>query len=724
MTIRATLPKLTHFEMTVEDGIAIVLLDRANEKMNTLHPEIFDDFSTVVDLVESSSEIGAMVLGSAKDDFLVGADIRWFSELDTEAKATDAIRTGHAMFARLEAVHREHGKPVVAAIHGACLGGGMELALACSMRIATDDPKSTLGQPEVKLGVLPAGGGTQRLPALVGIQAAIDLILTGRNVPPAAALKMGLVEEVVPTLQLVDIAVERARDAARGQSEESASRNWFSPDAYQKLALEKNPLGRRLLFSQARQRLLSRTKGNYPAQERALEAVRIGIEDGPDAGYAAETRFFAELVTSTESAALRSIFFAERELGSQTWVDVEPRDVSHVAVLGGGLMGGGIAAVSADPAGAQVRIKEVDAAGVRRGLAHVAKILDGRVKRRRMTAFQAEKTMNRVTGSADWRGFGDTDLVIEAVFEDLEVKRSILAEVEENTRDDTVFASNTSSLPITAIAEGSARPHNVVGMHYFSPVEKIPLLEVITTEATSAEALATVVDFGRRQGKTVIVVNDGTGFYTSRILCLYTNEALHLLAEGATVSEIDEAMIAWGFPVGPLLLLDEVGIDVGAKITAIMIDAFGDRMASPAIMGGLVADDRKGRKNSCGFYEYDDGERGDVDESVYETLGVTPEEGTISTGEIQERIALQMINEAARCLAEGILLSARDGDIGAVFGLGFPPFRGGPFFHVDQVGASEIVARMRFYEERFGARFTPAQILVDAAENDTKFRAT
>jgi 3-hydroxyacyl-CoA dehydrogenase/enoyl-CoA hydratase/3-hydroxybutyryl-CoA epimerase len=327
-----------------------------------------------------------------------------------------------------------------------------------------------------------------------------------------------------------------------------------------------------------------------------------------------------------------------------------------------------------------------------------------------------------VTGDTRWRGFAHADLVIEAVFEDLELKRSILREVEDVVADDVVFASNTSTIPITRIAEASRHPETVLGMHYFSPVEKMPLLEIIVTDHTSDQALATAVAFGKRQGKTVIVVNDGTGFYTSRIIGPYSNEALFLLDEGASIEAIDKTMEAWGFPVGPLLLADEVGIDVGAKVSGIMIEAFGDRMKGPEVMAGLVTDDRKGRKNGRGFYSYDEsGTRGGPDESVYRALGLGPRK-EIAREEIATRISLQMINEAARCLEEGILRSARDGDIGAVMGLGFPPFRGGPFFWVDQVGADRVVADLERYAERFGPRFEPAAILRQKAEDGTTFR--
>lgn len=711
---------LQHFRLDVTDGIATVTMDRAGDDLNTLDPSLMEDFVTILDRLESDAGIRAVVLTSGKpDNFLAGANIKWFSEL-TKETAEDAIRQAHAIFARLEGLHRHRGKPVVAAIGGACLGGGTELALACSHRIATDDPRTRLGQPEVELGVIPAGGGTQRLPDLIGITASLDLILTGKTVDARKAKRLGLVDEAVPVSMLHEIASRRAEEAIGvPPGEDGGTRQWLSPQGLQKLALETNPVGQKVLFQQARQKLLARTKGHYPAPERALEAVRIGVQEGRTAGYDAEARFFAELVTSRESRALRSIFFATRHKPETP----EARPVEKVAVLGGGLMGAGIATVSALRAGSRVRIKEVDPAGVARAQAYVAKVLQGRVKRRRMREFEAEKTQLRVTGSSDWAGFTDSDLVIEAVFEDLGLKQNILREVEGIVSPETVFASNTSSLPITQIAAASSRPETVLGMHYFSPVEKMPLVEVIVTDQTAKWAEHTAVSYGQKQGKTVIVVNDGTGFFTSRILGPYSAEAFHLLAEGATVEEIDGAIEGWGFPVGPLRLADEVGIDVGAKIAVILTDAFGERMAGPEMMKGLVTADRKGRKNRKGFYLYDeDGKRGGVDETVYSDLGIRPA-GGISRTEIQDRIVLAFINEAARCLEEDILRSATDGDIGAVMGLGFPPFRGGPFFWIDEVGAAEVVWKLRDLESRHGARFAPANILVEAAEKGTRFRS-
>lgn len=387
-------------------------------------------------------------------------------------------------------------------------------------------------------------------------------------------------------------------------------------------------------------------------------------------------------------------------------------------------MGGGIAAVNTTRAGVRSVIKEVDEAGVERGIGYVQRVLDGQVKRRRMQKADAWLAMQRqVAGTTDYADLAGADVVIEAVFEDLDLKREVLAATERVTRPETVFASNTSSIPIGTIAAGAARPENVIGMHYFSPVEKMPLLEVIVSDTTADWVTATAVEFGKRQGKTVIVVNDGAGFYTTRIIAPYSAEVLYLLYDGATIEEIDAALVAWGFPVGPVTLSDEVGIDVGSKISRIMEDAFGERMSAPAGFASLIEDDRRGRKNGRGFYQYEDGKKGDVDESVYDVLGVRPRPGTVDRRDIQDRVALQMVNEAIRCLEDGVLRSARDGDIGAVMGLGFPPFRGGPFRWVDQLGAGVVAERLRTLAKDHGSRFDPAPMLVRLADAGETFHS-
>jgi 3-hydroxyacyl-CoA dehydrogenase/enoyl-CoA hydratase/3-hydroxybutyryl-CoA epimerase len=725
---------LTHFRFELDaDGIATVLLDVQGERMNTIKPALADDLERVLSRLEHDATVKAVVLGSAKpDNFLAGADVEDIAAIDSAAKASEMAVSLRAAFTRLEALHTERHKPVVAAIHGPALGGGLELALCCSGRVCSDSPRTLLGLPEVKLGLLPAAGGTQRLPALIGLAEALDVMLTGKNVRPRKALELGLVDEVVPEAVLLDVAKRRAREAAgagTGTGRHGASAAHGAGGAFAKLkelALEDNPLGQRVLFARAREQLLEKTHGNYPAPEKVLEVVRIGVQEGAAAGYAAESDRFGQLVVSPEGRALVSLFLATQELKKDNGVDdaaVKARPVKKLGVLGGGLMGAGIATVSVLEAGLPVRVRDVSDQATAGVLRHVRKQLDEDVERRRRVRADADRLMNRVTATTDLAGFRSADVVIEAVFEDLELKQRVLREVEAATGDEGIFASNTSSLPIARIAEASRRPENVIGMHYFSPVEKMPLLEVIVTSKTAPWVTATCVELGKRQGKTVIVVRDGTGFYTSRILAPYMNEAAWLLAEGAAVEALDEAMVAWGFPVGPITLLDEVGIDVAAKVGHVMQQAFGARLEPPGTMDALLKDDRKGRKNGRGFYAYDGpgGKKGDVDESVYKVLGADGRQKRLAP-EIQQRLALAMVNEAALCLQEGVLRSARDGDVGAIFGLGFPPFLGGPFTYADRLGAAEVARRLEKLAAVHGPRFTPAPILMERARANRRFR--
>jgi 3-hydroxyacyl-CoA dehydrogenase/enoyl-CoA hydratase/3-hydroxybutyryl-CoA epimerase len=710
-----------HFDLN-DNGVATILIDRNDESMNTLGEDLITELFAVVTRLEQD-DVKAVVIGSAKRDFLAGADIRMFADMTTTEAAVEGLTALHGVFDRIEALHTVHEKPVIAAIDGACLGGGLELALSCSSRICSKSDRTQLGQPEVQLGLIPGAGGTQRLPELIGLAAGLEMIMGGKPVRHFKAKKLGLVDEVAPPEVLLEVAQKRAAEAIDAEPQERVIALNVSSNNLQRLALEKNPAGRKVLWKKAYDTMMAKTKGHYPAPRRAFEAVKIGSEQGRAAGVAAEIRFFAELVLTPESKALRSIFFATTQLKTDTGIesDSEPVDVKNVAVLGGGLMGGGIAGVSTLKANKNVRIKEIDNDGVGRGLAYVNRYVTKQAKRRRMSTFEVDQVLNRVTGSATWDGFANTDLIIEAVFEDLDLKKRIIAETETVISDTTIFASNTSTLPISKIAEASARPENVVGMHYFSPVEKMPLLEVVTTDKTADWVTATAVQVGKEQGKTVIVVNDGTGFYTSRLLGPYLNEAAFLLQEGASVEAIDIAMEDWGFPVGPLLLTDEVGIDIGSHVAIILHEAFGDRMKGPDMMAGLIDDDRKGRKNGWGFYKYTDGKRGGVDRTVYDALGLG-DRVPVSKKDVTERLTMAFINEAALCLQEGILRSARDGDIGAVFGLGYPPFRGGPFWTIDQMGAEVVLDRLEALEQRFGERFAPAQIIREAAAEGTEFR--
>ncbi|MCU0672518.1 MAG: fatty acid oxidation complex subunit alpha FadJ [Myxococcota bacterium] len=702
--------------------VAILIMDVPGESMNTLKEDFTQEFAEAFAHLEKDASVKAIVFASGKkDSFIAGANIDMLDACTSAADAEKLSRDGQRAMNRIA----DFSKPVVAAIHGACLGGGLEVALACHARVASDSHKTKLGLPECQLGLLPGAGGTQRLPASIGVQAALDLLLTGKQVDGKKAKKLGFVDEVVPAAILLDVAVKHAEKLAN-EGHHKKPPSFFEQlgdkEALAELALAHNPLGRKVLFGEARKALHKKTRGNYPAQDRILDVVKAGLEKGLEGGLDAEAKAFGELVMSPESKALRSIFFATQALKKDNGTndpDAKPRAVTHVGMLGAGLMGAGIAYVTTAQAKTPVRLKDRDAKGILAGLKYVREIVDERVKKKRMNRMDADQLMTLTTGTTDYSGFSACEVVIEAVFEDLALKQTMVRDVEKGNPN-AIFASNTSSIPIAKIAEASAHPENVLGMHYFSPVHKMPLLEIVVTPQTSNEATATCVELGKKQGKTVIVVNDGPGFYTTRILAPLMNEAAHLLAEGVAIETIDRSMLDFGFPVGPIKLTDEVGIDVGAKVGKVMLEAFGDRMAAPKGMEKLIADDRKGRKNGKGFYLYG-GEKKGVDESVYTVLGVKPDNTSVSADDVAWRCTLQMVNEAALCFQEGILRSARDGDIGAIFGLGFPPFRGGPFRFVDTVGAKEIVRRLRHYEQTVGKRFAPAPLLVSMAEKGLGF---
>ncbi|MFT5358761.1 MAG: 3-hydroxyacyl-CoA dehydrogenase/enoyl-CoA hydratase/3-hydroxybutyryl-CoA epimerase [Polyangiales bacterium] len=707
------------------DEVAVVFMNVPGEAMNTLKADFTEEFGRVFDELEADASVSAVVFASDKPgSFIAGANIDMLDAVQSEADAVEISRAGQRAMDRIE----RFPKRVVAAIDGACLGGGLEVALACHERIASTDRKTKIGLPESQIGLLPGAGGTQRLPRLIGVQAALDLMLTGKQVDGKKAKKLGIVKDAVPPGILIDVAVKEAKASPKRTKSwlENARATLGDKDELTDFALSGNPLGRKVLFDQARKQLHKKTRGNYPAQDRILDVVRVGLERGFEAGLEAEAKGFGALVMSPESAALRSIFFATQALKKDNGVadpDVEGRKVERVGMLGAGLMGAGIAYVSALNASTSVRLKDRDSDGLLSGLRYVQEIVDGRVKRRRLTKMEAARVMRTIGATTSYEGFGGCDLVIEAVFEDLELKRSMVRDVERHGPDNVIYASNTSSLPIAAIAEASAHPETVIGMHYFSPVHKMPLLEIVVHPGTADWVTATCVKLGKAQGKTVIVVGDGPGFYTTRILAPLMNEAAHLLGEGAPIDEIDRAMLDFGFPVGPLKLTDEVGIDVGAKVGKVMVGAFGQRMAAPEGFQKLIDDERKGRKNGRGFYRYEDKKSG-VDESVYEVLGIQPKPGSVSAEDIAWRCTLAMVNEAARTLEEGILRSPRDGDIGAIFGLGFPPFRGGPFRFVDAEGADEIVRRLRSYEAKHGERFTPCESLVRMAKSGEHFHAS
>ncbi len=707
----------THSLEIRPDGIAVVTLDVPGEAVNVLGRAVREDFAALFELLTNDESVRGVVLRSGKpDSWIAGADVGELATIRTSTDAERLSRDGQLLLDRLESLRM----PVVAAIHGACLGGGLETALACGYRIITDHPRTILGFPEVKLGLIPGAGGTQRLPQLVGLRASLDMILTGKNVYPRKALAIGLVDELVHPAILLDIAVTRALELADEKRGTSSTRRRGLVD----FALDDNPIGRGVVLKKAREQTLARTRGHYPAPLAALDVIAAGYDQGDEHGFREEARRFGELVVSPVARELTFLFFASNELKKDPGVDgdaPEPLPVDKLAVLGAGFMGAGIAAVAALQ-GTLVRLKDTDAAQVGRGLAAARDVFAERLEKRRITKHEFDDLRSLVGGTMDYSGFANADLCIEAVFEDVAVKQQVLREAESKLPADAIYASNTSTIPIGELATASQRPEQVLGMHFFSPVPRMPLLEVIVTPRTGVAATVTAVAYGKKLGKTVIVVNDGPGFYTTRTLAVYMNEAGFLLDDGADIVALDAAMVDFGFPSGPIKLLDDVGLDVAGKVAAVLGEAFGERMPRSRSLEKVLAAGRTGRKGKSGFYRYDARARkGEVDPSVYELLPTGAQRATYPVEEMQRRLVLALVNEAVRCLEEGILRSPRDGDVGAVFGIGFPPFRGGPFRYIDAVGAAEVVRRLEELDARFPRRFSPAPLLERMAHSGARF---
>lgn len=702
---------MSYLNITKKENVAVITLNQPGEKVNTLNEAMMDQFASFLDDLESDVSLkGAVLISGKENNFIAGADIEMFKARESATEIEQLSLDGHKILNRVES----SSKPIVAAIHGSCMGGGLELSLACHYRIASGHSKTIMALPEVKLGILPGTGGTQRLPRLIGIQKSLNYMLTGKNIYGRQAYKMGLVDELVHKDALEEAAIKAVHSVSLGKFERTDKRT-----SMEKM-IEGNGLGRKIVFSQALKQTLAQTKGNYPAPEKILDAVEYGYKHGKEKGLLNEAKLFGELGATQESRALVNLFFAMNNAKKNPQKDLV-KPVNKIGVLGAGLMGSGIADVSINKGKYSVLLKDRDLESAAKGEQGIWEDLNKKSEKRIITKFERDEIASRVTGVDSYAGFDGLNLVIEAVFEDLNLKHKIIKEVEEVTSDDTIFASNTSSLPISEIAKASSHPENVIGMHYFSPVQKMPLLEIITTEQTADWVTATAYEVGVKQGKTVIVVNDGPGFYTTRILAPFMNEALLLLEEGASIEFLDKAMKQFGYPVGPMALLDEVGFDVGAHVGETMKPMFDKRGArSSEKAQELVDEGYLGRKNKKGMYSYSDGKKKEVNTGIYKYFGGTnrtkPDMETA-----QFRMALTMINEAAYCLEEGILKSATDGDLGAILGLGFPPFLGGPFRYIDRLGADVIVKKLNGFADEFGPRFKPASILMDKAKKGETF---
>ena len=709
-------------------------MDVQGEKQNTFNDEFYQDMSAMVEKVESDDSIKAVVLSSSKPgSWIAGANIKQIEEIKSAEQASELVTTGQLVMNRVSNMQKK--KPWIAAIDGACLGGGLEMAMTCSQRVASSSPKTVLGVPEVMLGLLPGWGGTQRLPKIVGAANALDLMLTGKMVKGVKAKKMGLVDLVVDPNALERTAVAQAEQLIDGIAKPKMRKlgwaDWF---------MEKTSLGRYVMFESkwgARTKVMKQTKGKYPAPLNILECVKTGLESGHEAGSAKESELFGKLSQTSESASLRGLFYGQTECKKNPY-GKPSTDVNTIAVLGAGLMGAGIAQVSATK-GFRVLLKDRDTVGLSKGEKYIQGNLDKKLKKKRITNFDRDSTLAQVVGLTDahtsWaRHFGNADLVIEAVFEELGVKHKVVEQMEAVVPEHCIIATNTSTLPIGDIAAKAKRPENIVGMHYFSPAEIMQLLEVIPHDKTDKAVCAAAVDVGIKQGKTVISVKDVPGFYVNRCIGPFATETLACIQQGVDPIKLNKAMMDFGYPVGPVSLLDEVGIDV---TTHVMHNLMGEqprylglRMegADLKIMDDFVSAGLLGKKAGKGFFDHSGSSKNGPKPVHKEAQALldkyrhpTIDKSKSPIEESVERCALRFCVEAVHCLQDGIIASARDGDIGAVFGVGFPPFRGGPFMWMDSVGPAVVVEKLTALEKEFGPHFAPPKLLVDKAAKGELF---
>ena len=695
------------------ERVAWLVFDRPDSKVNLLTSGVLRRLDALIAELEERArrgEVRAVVARSGKDGtFIAGADVKEIASITDPRVGVQAARLGQEIFRRLERLPVR----VIAAVDGLCLGGGTELMLACHYRLCSDRRETKIGLPEVRLGILPGFGGTTRLPRLIGTRAALEMILTGKNLDARRAHRAGLVDERVPNGALY----ARAREVAlMDRLPPERTRGGLAARL-----LDGTAPGRRVVLWQARKRLLQETRGHYPAPVRALETVDESAGLPLDEALRIEARALGELIVTPVCKNLIHVFFL-MEAAKKAAPAIAPRDVDQVAVLGAGVMGGGIAQLLAGR-GLHVRLKDIQPAAIGAGLRHAQELFDKAVKRRRLSSREARQAMERIAPTLDYRGMAASDLVIEAVIERMDVKKQVLRETETNVAAGCVLTTNTSTLSIDEMQNALERPGDFCGMHFFNPVHRMPLVEIIRGDASSDEAIATVFALARRLDKVPLVVRDGPGFLVNRILAPYLNEAGWLLADGASVDAVDRALRDFGMPIGPFRLLDEIGFDVARHAGRTLADAFGERLAAPPPMLALERTERLGRKNARGFYRYEKGRDKGHDDSIYAELGLDATRKEIAADVIRDRAVLVMVNEAARVLEDGIVPDAGSVDLGMITGTGFPPFRGGLFRYADARGLPEIVTRLEEFARDLGPRFEPAPLLRSKAASGSRFYA-
>lgn len=699
------------------DQVAWLTFDLPDSKVNLLRSSVMEALDRRMAALESTIATGrvvAVVVRSGKPGtFIAGADVREIAEIEGRHDAYLKSREGQRIFRRLERLT----VPTLAAVDGLCLGGGTELILACDHRIASDRDATQIGLPEVRLGILPGFGGSVRLPRLCGIRNALDMILTGRSVSSRKARRIGLVDEVARHDRFEEEARSFLREILSGRAGRGGRRKPLS-----ERLLEETVPGRKLLFSMARKRTEKEAGDQYPAPLRALEVVERTYGRQLDRALELEAQALAELSQTEESRNLVRLFLLQQR--TKRAIPAERlearRRVEKTAVLGAGVMGGSIAELIAAH-DVPVTLKDIEQEALDEGLRHAHELLKKAGAKGVIGAEKVGLKFALIRGTLEYEKFDDVDLVIEAVVERMPVKQTVLKECEERIPESSVFATNTSSLSVAELASAARRPERVVGLHFFNPVHRMPLVEVVRAEASSPEAVATAFGFALDLGKTPVLVEDGPGFLVNRVLGPYLNEAGFLLQDGAGVQQIDRAMLAFGMPMGPCRLLDEVGFDVAEHVARELEAALGPRMAPSPIVGLLTREGRLGRKNDRGFYQYDRGRQKGVDREVGHLLARSSGDRSITDEEIRNRSLYPMVSEAAHAIADGIVTGPGEVDVAMVTGTGFPPFRGGLLRWADREGLSRIVETLRALEQEHGERFAPASLLLEKAESGRTF---
>lgn len=691
----------------IENDVAIVRLGRADERVVTLTRERIESLRQALNEITNKQLRGVVFMSPNEDMFTAGADINLIQSV-TDAKQGEALaREGQLLFEQIANLKCT----TVAAISGPCVGGGCEMVLACRYRVASNSQSTQIGLPETKLGILPGFGGTQRLPRLIGISRALDIILAGKTLTADKSLRAGLVDKVVNYEELLATGLKFARGA------EKSSRPKLK--FFEKF-LTYSSLGLKVVKRKVEQDLVNKTKGFYPAPLAALKCVLYGLKHGHTDGLKLEAEELGKLIVTPECKALVNLFFlteASKGLGKSA-----RKDLDHVntVVIGAGIMGAGIAGTMAR-SGSSVTIKDVNQPALDRAMDHIKKNL--------ATVSDRERSfiLNRIeTTVKDTASVSNANLIIEAVFEDINLKKQILADMQAKVSANAILATNTSSLSVTEIASVLQNPSRVVGMHFFNPVEKMPLVEIIQGEQTSDKTIALIAALTAKIKKFPIVVRDVPGFLVNRVLFPYLNESAFLLGEGYSISDIDKAALDFGMPMGPLRLIDEVGLDVGSHVLDIMEAGYGERMTAPKYLKTMVAAGRKGRKSGGGFYDFK-GKETTAYPRIRELLDIKTESKTVfDLKPIQDRLILSLVNEAVRCLDEGVAgypskEAANQVDLGTVMGIGFPPFRGGVLYYANSIGAKTIQEKLSKLEKEHGLRFKPADGITSRAKSGKNF---